>query len=159
MVKPAMGGVGLGLLALAMATAGCGGLTNQYTGTQHLTIQSVIPGGSWTGYSETTFQDSLPSGKSVHLLDVTLTSSTGEFSWLDSSSGTAPSGQQIVSLSPMEGITGTANLNVDYTGDLRPLMVDSHTVKMNWDEQFAPTVTHSYPNGITVTVSYTIELE
>jgi hypothetical protein len=146
-------------MGLALAAASCGGRTNQYSGTQHLTIASVAPGGSWSGYSQTTFQDSIPSDKTVHLLSVTFTSSSGEFSWLSSTAGSTPSGQQIVSLASMQGITGVANLDVDFLGDLRPLFVDDHTVRMNWDEQFAQEIAQRYPNGLTITVSYTLEID
>jgi hypothetical protein len=145
-------------VGLAVGAASCGGMTNQFSGTQHLTIASVVPGGTWTGYSETTFQDSIPAGKTVHLTSVTLTSSSGEFSWLSSTQGATPSGTQVVSLSSMEKITGPATLNIDYTGDLRSELVNANTVRINWNEQFAQSV-KPYPDGLTVTVAYTIELD
>jgi hypothetical protein len=146
-------------IGLALSSVSCGGITNQLSGTQHLTFVSVVPGGSWSGYSQTTFQDTIPTDKTVHLLNVTFTSSTGEFSWLASTVGTAPSGQQVVSLSSMEGITGPATLNIVDTGDLRPLFVDDHTVRLNWNAQFPSAVERSYPDGVTVTVSYTLEMD
>jgi len=145
-------------MGLAVGASACGGMTNQFSGTEHLTIASVVPGGTWSGYSETTFQDSIPAGKTVHLTSVTLTSSSGEFSWLSSTVGSTPSGVQVVSLSAMEKITGPATLNIDFTGDLRADLVDAHTVRINWNEQFAENV-KEYPDGLTVTVSYTIELD
>jgi hypothetical protein len=141
------------------AVTSCGGMTDVYTGTQHLQIPAIGAGGTWTGWSETTFEESIPQGKSVHLLGVTLTSSTGDFSWLASASGSTPSGQPIASLGSMESITGPAYMNVEYDGNLVPLMVDPNTIRMNWSEQFAPTLAQSYPDGITVTVTYSIELQ
>jgi hypothetical protein len=148
------------VLALAcLATLSCGGLTNQYTGTQHLTIQSLSPGGSWSGWSQTTFQDSINTSHAVHVLSVTVESSSGEFSWLQSAAGTAPSGQLIVSTPPGADGMKSVPLDVDFTGDVRPLFVDSHTVKLDWAIQFADQLTQSYPDGLTLTVTYVIGLD
>jgi len=143
----------------AAVLSSCGGMTDVFTGTQHLQIPAVNAGGTWTGWAATTFEDSVPQGKKVRLLGVSLASSTGDFSWLASSSGSAPSGQPIVSLGSMESITGPAYMNVEYDGDLVPLMVNPNTIRMNWSEQFAPTIAQSYPDGITVTVTYSIQFE
>jgi hypothetical protein len=151
------GSFAVGLACLA--TLSCGGLTNQYTGTQHLTIQSVVPGGAWSGWSQTTFQDSINTSHSVHVLSVTVNSSSDEFSWLQSANGTAPSGQLIVSTPPGADGMKSIPLDVDFTGDVRPLFVDSHTVKLDWAIQFADQLAQSYPEGLTLTVTYVIGLD
>jgi len=87
---------------------------------------------------------------------VTLTSSTGDFSWLASSSASTPSGQPLVSLGSMESITGPAFMNVEYDGNLVPLMVNPNSIQINWSGQFAPTIAQTYPDGITVTVTYSL---
>ena len=59
----------------------------------------------------------------------------------------------------MQGLTGPATLDIVDTGDLRPLFVDDHTVRLNWNAQFVSAVERSYPDGVTVTVSYTLEMD
>jgi hypothetical protein len=150
------------LLAMAsVASAGCG-RTNEYQGTQHLTIQPAA--GCFTGYSQTNFGDSIDPTVSVHLLQVSLTSSSGEFSWASSVTGSAPAtgtaaGPMLVSRTSFLDAQNPTDLDIDDSGDIRPLFPDEHTFRITWAFACAPTLTQAYPQGVTVTVAYTLELD
>jgi hypothetical protein len=141
----------------ALALTSCGGITDVYTATQHLQLQGIAAGGTFGIADTTTFEYSVPAGKTVHLVSVSLTSSTGDFSWLASVSGAAPSGQPLASAMSMESITGAASMNIEFEGDLVPLMLSPNSLEVDWNAQFAPTLAQSYPDGVTVTVTYSIQ--
>ncbi len=146
-----------GLCALGIMS--CGGLTDAYTSTQHLQIPAISPGATWSESDTTTFEYSVPAGKSVHLLSVSLTSSTGDLSWLASLSASAPSGQPLASVTSMGSTTGTTAMNIEFDGDLVPLMLSPNALEIDWNVQFAPTLPQSYPDGATLTVTYTIQTD
>jgi hypothetical protein len=140
-----------------LAITSCGGLTDAYTSTQHLQIPAITPGATWSETDTTTFEYSVPAGKTVHLLSVSLTSSTGEFSWLASVSASAPSGQPLASMSSMESTQGAVAMSIEFDGDLVPLMLSPNSLEIYWNVQFAPTLAQSYPDGATLTVTYSIQ--
>jgi hypothetical protein len=131
--------------------------------TQHLQIQSVVPGGEFTGYTGTTFGENVGAGKKIYLRDASVTSSSGDFSWAASFTGTAPPGdagsQVIVSQTAFEGASGTIDLNIEDTGDLHALYPDGQNFRVYWALAFSTNATTSYPNGIELTLSYTLEVD
>jgi hypothetical protein len=152
----------IGLFVVALASFGslsCNGRTNQLTETQHLTLTTIEAGTTVTGFTQTTFEDSIDASEVVNLLDVSIASSTDEFSWLASVTGAAPSGQLVVSRSPMNDTESPVSLTVVDTGNVRPLFVDEHTVRLNWVTQIASTLSQSYPDGVTITITYTLQLD
>jgi hypothetical protein len=122
----------------------------------------VIPGGTYIGYSGTSFSQSIPAGKEVHLLSATISSSTGEFSWASSLVGSASQSegaQVIVQKSSFEGASGTTDLDVVDTGNLVPLFQDGSSIRVYWILQFSDSPAQSYPNGVTVTFDYQFEIK
>jgi len=70
-------GIGLALVCLLCCLPGCPGeqTINHYS--EHLTIDPVIPGGTFLGFTDTSFSQAIPAGKKVTLLSATMTSSSG----------------------------------------------------------------------------------
>jgi hypothetical protein len=149
------------LAALLVLSNGCFGRTNMVSATQHLTIAPVTAGGFYSGWSGTTFSQSIPANKQVRLVSVTATSSTGEFTWASSLKGAAQPdmSELIVAKSSFEGAKGTTDIDVVDTGDLRSLFPDGNSFRLYWEFEYAPTLTQAYPDGVTVAVTYTIEVE
>jgi hypothetical protein len=145
---------------LAVAT-GCPGRTNVIQATQHLTLSPVIPGGYFDGYTGTSFSGSIDPSKQVHLLGLSVSSSTGDFSWAGSLTGAANNTmtEVIVNKPSFAGATGTTQLDIVDTGDLRSLFPQGNSFRVYWAFQYAPTIAQQYPNGVTVTFNYTIEVE
>jgi hypothetical protein len=155
-------GVGLGLATLIACLGGCPGEQTINTITEHLDINPVIPGGTFIGYSGTSFSQGIPAGKQVHLLSATISSSSGEFSWADSLVGTAgmTEGSQIIlQKTSFSGAKNPTDLDVVDTSNLVPLMSSSQDVRIYWDLQFADSPAQSYPNGVTVTFTYQLEIK
>lgn len=153
-------GVGLGLSVLVATAAGCPGIQTVNTVQQHLNIQ-VIPGGSYSGYSGTSFSESIPSSKKVTLLSATLSSDSGEFSWAKSLVGTAGDSESspvLLEKTSFAGATSPTDLDVAYTGDLLPLY-PTQDFRVYWAIQFASDPAQSYPNGVNATVSLTFQIE
>jgi hypothetical protein len=129
---------------LAGALLGCPGRTTTNQVSQHVTVSQTIP-----------------TNKTVHLLSATVTSSTGEFTWATSLTGTAGDGADapvVVSKTSFAGAAGTTDLDVVDTGDLLPLF-PTQDFKVYWLIDFAGTLTQSYPNGIDLTVTYELDIE
>jgi hypothetical protein len=149
------------LAALLAVATGCPGRTNIIQATQHLTIQPIIAGGAFNGYTGTSWSESIDSNKKVHLLGLTISSSTGEFSWAGSVTGAANDAmtEVIVDKSSFAGSKGTTDLNIVDTGDLRSLFPSGNSFKLYWAFDYAPSLAQQYPNGVTVTFTYTIEIE
>lgn len=149
------------LLALAaLALAGCPGRTTTNQMTQHITLTPAASG-YYVGYSGTTFSQQIPTNKQVHLLSVTLTSSTGEFTWAASlvgSAGQTAGGPVLVSKTSFAGAGASTDLDVVDTGDLLPLY-PTQDFAMYWQIDFAPELAQSYPDGIDVTVHYVLDIE
>jgi hypothetical protein len=147
---------------LALAT-GCPGRMNVIQVTEHMVIgqSDMIAGGYYDGYSGTSFSPGIPSNKKVRLLGLKASSSSGEFSWVDSVTGAADNAmtEVVVDKSSFAGASGTTELDVVDTGDLRGLMPDSNSFKLYWALNYAPSFTQAYPDGVTVTLTYTIEIE
>jgi hypothetical protein len=155
-------GVGFALLGLICCLPACPGQQTVNHVSEHLTIDPVIPGGTFIGYSGTSFSQGIPSGKKVTLLSAKLTSSSGEFSWASSLVGTAKQteGSQIIvekkSFSPG---TSPTDLDIVDKGDLLPLFPDTQDFKIYWYLQFADHPSQSYPSGVTVTFDYELQIE
>ncbi|HTQ43647.1 MAG TPA: hypothetical protein VMI75_12880 [Polyangiaceae bacterium] len=149
------------LAALLAVATGCPGRTNIIQATQHLSISPIVAGGSFDGYTGTTFSEGIPTGKKVHLLGLTVSSSTGEFSWAGSLTGAANDAmtEVIVNKPSFAGVKGTTDLDIVDTGDLRSLFPEGNSFRLYWDFNYASTLAQQYPNGITVTFTYTIEIE
>jgi hypothetical protein len=150
------------LLAVLLAVGtGCPGLTNVIQATQHLTISPIVAGGYFDGYTGTTFSEGIDRSKKVHLLGLTVSSSTGEFSWVSSVKGAANDTmtEVIVDKPSFAGAKGTTDLDVVDTGDLRSLFPEGNSFRLYWAVNYAPTLAQQYPNGVTVTFTYTIEIE
>ncbi len=145
---------------LAIAT-GCPGRTNIIQATQHLTLSPVIAGGYFDGYTGTSWSQGIPPDKKVHLLGLTLSSSTGEFSWAGSLMGAADQSMSevIVEKQSFAGAKGTTDIDIVDTGDLHKLFPDGSSFKLYWAFDYAPALQQQYPNGVTVTFTYTIEIE
>jgi hypothetical protein len=151
------------LALLLAAVAGCPGRTNIVQVTQHLQIQPVA-GDSYAGYTGTTFGQAIGTGKKIYLRDAQLESSSGEFTWAASMTGSsAPSGTEgavlLLSRASFAGASGTADLTVNDTDDIHPLYPDGQNFRVYWAWDYATALTQSYPNGITLTFTYTIDLE
>jgi hypothetical protein len=149
------------LALLLAAIAGCPGRQNINTVTQHLDIQ-VIPGDSYSGYTGTTFGEAIDKGKKIYLREASVTSSSGEFSWASSMTGTSPpdtGSKLLISRVSFEGAKATADLQVDDTTDLHSLYPDGQNFRVYWAWDFTTNPAQSYPNGITLTFSYTIDIE
>lgn len=150
----------LALPVLAAALLGCPGRTTTNQVTQTLNVQPLA-GGYYVGYSGTTFSQTIPSGKQVHLLSATLASSTGEFSWASSLTGTAgdaAGAPVILSETSFAGAQGPVDLDVVDTGDLLPLF-PSQDFKVYWLIDFTDTLAQSYPNGVQLTFTYELDIE
>jgi len=149
------------LAALLAVATGCPGRTNIVQATQHLSISPVVAGGYYDGYTGTTFSEGIPTGKQVHLLGLTVSSSTGEFSWAGSLTGAANQtmSEVIVDKPSFAGAKGTTDLDIVDTGDLRSLFPEGNSFRVYWAFNYAPTLAQQYPNGVTVTFTYTIEIE
>jgi hypothetical protein len=151
----------LPLALLVAAVAGCPGRTNIVSVTQHLSVQPV-PGDSFAGYTSTTFGESIDSGKKIYLRDATVTSSSGEFSWLGSMSATTPAdqgGTLVLSRASFAGTSATADLDINYKGDLHPFYPDGQHFVIDWAWDFTDSFAQSYPNGLTLTFNYTLDVE
>lgn len=142
---------------LAAASVGCPGRTDRYQGTQHLTIQPIIAGGSFQSYTDTTFGDAVDPKKQVYLLDLEVSSNSGEFTWVTAVTGSAPGGEPLVAMESFQG--NPVHFQVVNTGNIRPLFPDEHTFYINWDGSFAQTLSQAYPNGIELTFTYTLQIE
>lgn len=149
------------LAALLAVATGCPGRTNVFQGTQHLTISPIVPGGYFDGYTGTSFSQSIDPTKQVHLLGLTVSSSTGEFSWAGSLTGAADDTMTkvIVNKPSFAGAKGTTDLDIVDTGDLRSLFPEGNSFRIYWAFQYAPTIAQQYPNGVTLTFTYTIEID
>jgi hypothetical protein len=149
------------LAALLAVATGCPGRTNIIQATQHLSISPIVAGGSYDGYTGTTFSEGIDPSKKVHLLGLTVSSSTGEFSWAGSLTGAANEtmSQVIVNKPSFAGAKGTTDLNIVDTGDLRSLFPEGNSFRVYWAFDYASTLAQQYPNGVTVTFTYTIEIE
>jgi hypothetical protein len=148
-------------LALLLALSyGCGGRTNVLSTTQHITVAPVA-GGSYTGYDTTTFSQSLPPNTPVHLLGVTASSSTGEFSWVSSLKVTAPDNPDvtIISKASFAEAQGSTDLDVVDTGDLRSLFPTGNSFRLDWFVAYASALAQPYPDGVTITVTYSFRLD
>jgi hypothetical protein len=148
------------LLPLVPFVAGCPGRTNVVHGTQHLTLEPTA-GGNFSGYTGTTWSESIDASKKVHLLDLSVSSSSGEFSWASSATGSAtPDMTQVLVTKPsFAGVGGSTSFDIVDTGDLRSLFPDANSFRMYWALEFAPTLTQPYPQGVTVTLDYTLEVD
>jgi hypothetical protein len=145
---------------LAGTLLGCPGRTTTNQVSQSVTVQP-LPSGYFAGFSGTTFSQTIPSNKQVHLLSATITSSSGEFTWASSLTGTAgdgPDAPVVVSKTSFAGAGATTDLDVVDTGDLLPLF-PTQDFKVYWLIDFAGTLTQSYPNGIDLTVTYELDIE
>jgi hypothetical protein len=154
-------GAGLACIPLLCCLAGCPGEQTINQVAEHVTINPVIPGGTYIGYSGTTFGQSIPSGKKVHLLSATVTSSSGEFSWANSLVGTAAQtegAQIIVEKTSFSGATSPTDLDVVDTGDLLPLY-PTQDFRIYWVLQFSDSPAQSYPDGVTLTFNYQLQIE
>ena len=149
------------LAALIALATGCPGRTNILQASQHLTLQPVIAGGYFDGFTGTSWSEGIPPDKKVHLLSLTMTSSTGEFSWAGSLVGAADQSmsQVIVEKQSFVGAKGTTDIDVVDTGDLHKLFPQGNSFKLYWAFNYAPEIAQQYPNGVTVTFTYTIEIE
>lgn len=130
--------------------------------TQHVTIPQVLPGGVFSGYTDTTFGESLPKGKQVHLLSATMASSSGEFSWAASLVGSAspnPDSEMVVEKTSFSGATNPTDLDIVDKGDLTALFPDTQNFKVYWELAFAGQPAQSYPNGVEVTFTYEVEIK
>jgi hypothetical protein len=149
-------------LALVLAAvAGCPGRTNINEVTQHLQVQ-VVPGDVYAGYTGTTFGAAIDPGKKIYLRAASVTSSSGEFSWISSMTGTSPpdtGAHLLISRASFQGAAATADLDVDDTQDLHELYPDGKNFRVYWQWDFTPNPAQSYPNGLTLTFSYTIDVE
>ncbi len=149
------------LAALLAVATGCPGRTNIFQASQHLTLQPVIAGGYFNGFTGTSWSQGIPAGKQVHLLSLTMSSSTGEFSWAGSLVGAADQSmsQVIVEKQSFAGAKGTTDIDVVDTGDLHKLFPEGNSFKLYWAFDYAPEIAQQYPDGVTVTFTYTIEIE
>ena len=147
---------------LPLAVAGCPGRTNIVTVTQHLQIQPVA-GDTYSGYTGTTFGEAVDPGKKIYLRDAKLTSSSGEFSWISSMSGTAENDggtKELISKGSFaDAKGGTVELDIDDKGDLHSLYPDGQNFRVYWDWAFTTSPAQSYPNGIELTFTYTLDIE
>jgi hypothetical protein len=98
-----MGGMGvlarygrylIAAIPIAAGAGGCRGQVNAKEITEHISFQ---PAGAtyYVGYTGTSFNNQIPTGKKVLVTRAAIASSTGEFAWLASVTGTA--GKQPVS--------------------------------------------------------------
>ncbi len=155
-------GLGLAGVTFICCLAGCPGEQTINQVSQHMDIQQVLPGGTYIGYTGTSFSESIPAGKQVHLLSATVASSSGEFSWATSLVGSASQSegaQIIVQKQSFSGDKSPTDLDIVDTGDLLPLFGTSQDIKIYWILQFSDNPAQSYPNGVTLTFSYQLEIK
>jgi hypothetical protein len=154
------GALTAGLLAVSLLA--CPGQTTVNQVTQHVQVSPVLGGGTWTGYTGTTFGETIPSSKKVTLLSATVSSSSGEFSFAGSLTGaTAPDGggEVLVQKATFTGATSPTPLEIMDTGDLLPLF-PNQDFRIYWTMQFMPDASEqAYPNGIELTFTYSIQIE
>ncbi len=151
------------LLVAACAVAcltGCPGEQTINHLSQTLTINPIQSGGQFIGYTRTTFSPGIPAGKHVHLLSATVTSSSGEFSWVSSMVATAEMSDAPILLekTSFTGATSPADLDVVYTGDLVPFSSDN-SITIYWTLDYAASQARSYPNGVELTFDYEAEIK
>jgi hypothetical protein len=154
-------GIALALGLLLCCLPGCPGEQTINQISEHITINPVIPGGTFIGYSGTTFSQSIPSNKKVSLLSATVTSSSGEFSWVDSligSSGQTEGSQVIIDKTSFAGDSSPTDMTIVDTGDLLPLYPDQD-FRIYWTLQFSSDPAQSYPDGVTLTFNYQLQIE
>jgi hypothetical protein len=155
-------GIGLACFGSIACLAGCPGQQTLNKVSEHLTISDVIPGGTFIGYSGTSFSQAIPSNKKVTLLSATITSSSGEFSWAQSLVGTASQTEGspiILQKASFSGASSPTDMDVVDTGNLLPLFPDPQDIRIYWVLQFASSPAQSYPDGVTVTFDYELQIE
>jgi hypothetical protein len=155
-------GTAVGLGVLLSCLAGCPGEQTINHLTEHLTLSELPVGGTFTGYTDTQFSQGVPAGKQVHLLSATLSSSSNEFSWATSlvgSSADNESGTIIIEKTSFSGAKSPADLDVVDTGDLLKLFPNTQNFRVYWAIQFSDHPAMSYPNGITLTFDYEVEIK
>jgi hypothetical protein len=158
LLRPLAGAFAFSLIAVLVS--GCPGQTTVNQFTQHLDVNPILAGGTFTGYTGTTFGETIPSNKKVTLLSAAMTSSTGEFSFISSMTGTATQsgGEMLMSKASFSGAANPTDLDVVDTGDLLPLYPDQD-FRVYWTVQLSPTLAQAYPNGATLTFTYSIEID
>lgn len=129
-------------MAFAVSTSGCLALISGVHDTEvHFPVERKGSGATFAGWTEITIdQDVKTSVNSATLVGVTLRvdlpAGTPDLSFLQSLVGevTGPSGQKtrIVSLDSFPAGQQIVLMRIDYTGDLRPLFLDSHTIHIDW---------------------------
>jgi hypothetical protein len=149
------------LVATIVPSSGCFGRTNVGSTTQHISLPPLMAGGGYTGYTGTSFSPSIDATKQVHLVGVTVSASSGDFSWASSMTGSAEPGQTrvLVSKSDFGEAEGTTALDVIDKSDLRSLFTDGSSFRVYWSILYAQTLAQQYPDGITITVTYTVEVD
>ena len=152
----------LALLVLASTLLGCPGQKEVNEVDQHATL-TPTPAGYWVGYTSTKFSQSIPAGKHVYLLSATLTSSSGEFTWASSMTGTAGQGDGatvvLQKTSFADATTGgTTSLDVVDTGDLLPLY-PTQDFRVDWVIEYSPSLAQAYPNGLDLTFTYQLDIK
>ena len=50
-------------------------------------------------------------------------------------------------------------MNIEFDGDLVPLMLSPNALEIDWNVEFASPLAQSYPEGATLTVTYTIQTD
>lgn len=153
-------GAALTSVVLGVCLAGCPGQQTDNQLTQHLTIQAIQSGGGFVGFTGTSFSQGIPAGKQVHLLSAKVASSSGEFSWMTSLVGTPTLSDApvLVQKASFAGAASPTDLDVAYTGDLRQFYPDQD-VRVYWVLQFAGAQAQSYPDGVTLTFTYELEIK
>jgi hypothetical protein len=149
----------LALALVAAASSGCPGRTDHYQGVQHLSVEPIVPGGSFADYTETTFGDAIDPNKQVYLLNVSVSADPPEFSWIANVTGSTPGGQPLLSKPSFDGAVNPVQLQVLDSGDIRPLFPDEHTFRINWEGNYTPSPEQTYPNGVELTITYTLQIE
>jgi hypothetical protein len=153
---------GTALAIFALSTTACPGQTATHSLSASFTLYPSA-GITFTGKTDATLGHALPANAHAHLQSVTLECDAGEFSWLKSIQATSTqSGQEPTVLFRKTGfasLTSPVDLDIVYEGDVRPFLVDDQKIHIDWYGVYAPSIAKSYPNGVAVKATFTVELQ
>jgi hypothetical protein len=156
----------LATAALGVSASSCSIFYGEHDVTVHFLAK---PGGSgsFTGWSEISIDQDVSGVNKATLLAVTLSvekpDSVTDLTFISSLEGsvTGSDGQpmRIVSLDEFPRGEAAVSMNVLYSGDLKPLFKDPHTIRINWKGTANPAFTNWPPDGIWVNSSIKIDVE
>jgi hypothetical protein len=156
----------LATAALGVSASSCSIFYGEHDVTVHFLAK---PGGSgsFSGWSEINIDQDVSAVDSATLLAVTLSvekpASVTDLTFMSSLKGSVKGadGQPvlIVSLDKFPRGEAAVSMNVLYSGNLKPLFKDPHTIRINWEGAANPAYTNWPPDGIWVNSSIKIDVE